>query len=77
METERNIKIVIEGWKSEPVVLENVEDFTVCTKVEGKGRVTTSCSPAFLGWAICSLMSDFKHMNDMIKTNKGGEEPKC
>lgn len=52
------IKITIEGWKDEPVVLEDVEQFLVITKKE-KGVIRCGkTNPMFLSY--CAKITDLE-----------------
>lgn len=53
------MRIIIEGWKDEPVMLEDIEQFVMVAD-EGDGvQVGMSTGELFLGYVIARLQAEF------------------
>lgn len=65
----KNIKITIEGWEDEPVVLDNIDDFVLLAQeTEGDLNDAMNCDQVFLGYVIAHLQNTFRGKN------KGGNQ---
>jgi len=55
------IKIIIEGWEEEPVVLDNIDQFVLLAQdTEGNLSDVKDCDKVFLGYAISCLLDTFR-----------------
>lgn len=53
------MRIIIEGYKDNPVVLEDVEGFILCTQINKGVKVVIDATEVFFGYAVARLQADF------------------
>jgi len=53
------IKITIEGWKDEAVVLEDVMEFTMLAETEGRRASLSKCTDSFMSLAAVQALTDY------------------
>lgn len=53
------MRIIIESWEDEPVVLENVEQFVMVADKGDGVQVGISAGELFLGYVIARLQAEF------------------
>lgn len=59
------MRIIIEGWEDEPVVLEDIEQFVLMIERNEKSKIAWNATDLFIGYTVARLQAEFaEHVKD-------------